>query len=94
MNWAVVIYMCVRLVNVLTSSFSALIALSSPFQVIACVYWWFWGYKSFRGPCPNLDPEVRAKIGKPLTDLVRPPMPGIAGSSESPQEKEAKPVGI
>jgi len=63
----------------------------SPFQVVACIYWWFWGYKGFRGPCPNLDLEERAKIGKPLTDLVRPP---TLESSESPDEKDEKSAGV
>ncbi|KAI0701071.1 amino acid transporter [Cytidiella melzeri] len=24
-----------------------------PFQIIAMIYWWFWGYKTFTGPQPN-----------------------------------------
>ena len=27
---------------------------TSPFQIIAMLYWWFWGYKTFTGPRPNL----------------------------------------
>ncbi len=76
MNWAVAIYMCVNHSNVLTSSSSAsffvsLIVLFSPFQVVACVYWWFWGYKNFVGPRPNLS--AAEKVGDHIqhTDLVQ-----------------------
>ena len=24
-----------------------------PFQLIAMIYWWFWGYKTFTGPRSN-----------------------------------------
>ncbi|EJD41031.1 amino acid transporter [Auricularia subglabra TFB-10046 SS5] len=29
-----------------------------PFQIIAVIYWYFWGYKTFKGPCPNLAPSA------------------------------------
>lgn len=28
-----------------------------PIQIIAMIYWWFWGYKSFTGPRPNIIKE-------------------------------------
>ncbi|KAH7103349.1 amino acid transporter [Auriculariales sp. MPI-PUGE-AT-0066] len=30
------------------------VVLYVPFQIFAFIYWWFWGYKTFTGPCPNL----------------------------------------
>ena len=44
-----------------------------PFQVIAMIYWWFWGYKSFTGP--------RTNIGK------RKPTDGADVSVEDDKEK-------
>ncbi|KAH8101637.1 amino acid transporter [Cristinia sonorae] len=34
-----------------------------PMQVLAVIYWWFWGYQTFKGPCPNLEGMNRAKEG-------------------------------
>jgi len=95
MNWAVAIYMCVNRFNVLTSFFLlflfvSLTVLFSPFQAVAFIYWWFWGHKTFRGPCPNLDAEDQTKTIKPLTDVVRPPTPEL---SQSPDRKEGMPAG-
>jgi len=39
-----------------------------PFQIIAMIYWYFWGYKTFKGPCPNLENTEREKI---LPEQVR-----------------------
>ena len=90
MNWAAAIYMWVNLFNVLTSSSSAscfvsLIVHFSPFQVVACVYWWFWGYKNFGGPCSNLNAAKQVGVYIPLTNLVQPDTPW-SPESESPVE--------
>ncbi|EKM57619.1 uncharacterized protein PHACADRAFT_251336 [Phanerochaete carnosa HHB-10118-sp] len=29
-----------------------------PFQILAMIYWWFWGYKSFTGPRANLPKKA------------------------------------
>ena len=29
-----------------------------PFQFIAMVYWWFWGYKTFTGPQANFGKKT------------------------------------
>lgn len=34
----------------------------SPFQIIAMLYWWFWGYKTFTGPRPNLKGQRRLAV--------------------------------
>ncbi|KZV97072.1 amino acid transporter [Exidia glandulosa HHB12029] len=39
-----------------------------PCQLIALVYWWFWGYETFKGPCPNLG---GAKESQTLTEHVK-----------------------
>ncbi|PSR80619.1 hypothetical protein PHLCEN_2v6688 [Hermanssonia centrifuga] len=41
-----------------------------PFQIIAMIYWYFWGYKTFTGPQPNLRAKERSRI-HPVTDEIR-----------------------
>ena len=38
-----------------------------PFQVVAMIYWWFWGYKSFTGPRANI-PNKASKDGVDASD--------------------------
>lgn len=44
---------CASIQVILDSSFH------SPFQVIAMIYWWFWGYKTFTGPQANFTVKAR-----------------------------------
>lgn len=39
-----------------------------PCQLVAFIYWWFWGYATFKGPCPNLSSDAGVQ---PLTEEVR-----------------------
>ena len=55
MNWAVVIYVYVRCHQFVNLDSHALYVFIRPFQIIAMGYWWFLGYKTFKGPRPNLQ---------------------------------------
>jgi len=57
--------LCVRATTQQLILVSVADGLCSPFQIFAGVYWWFWGYKTFLGPCPNLSGK------RTLVDRVR-----------------------
>ncbi|KAJ3549968.1 hypothetical protein NM688_g5123 [Phlebia brevispora] len=38
-----------------------------PFQIVAMIYWWFWGYETFTGPRPNLR-AMRERAGLEKAD--------------------------
>lgn len=69
MNWAVVVYVYAP-PYALSQCTTELPLHCRPFQIFAFIYWYFRGYKTFRGPCPNLPSEGREKADV-VTDHVR-----------------------